>query len=245
LHNFDLNPGIDAETVARLKQLLETHGIDLPPEFRYGHSKQYDAVAEIRGDSTSSHHLQVTLPNLYRSNSFESTGYVGGSAPRGSHSLQATPQPYAQGIANGTNGPRPSSLVCQDGINGTQAGVDFVLTLERLCLSHHKLSSPELLVYGELGTGHAMMLSSPIMARVAPAAAHPCDITLQQGCQWKLPAAELEKLLFLSQSLQLDGEITPIGIWQRLRSHASFHELTHGELESLKLEIEPLVVCYG
>ena len=238
---------VDAETIERLKLLLESHGIDLPPEFRYRRSKQSDAVAELCGNKPSTQHLQVTLPSpqQYALNGVGAADQANESAPHGDYPLSATQQQYAQRVITGTKAPRSSRLVCRDGTSGTQAGVDFVLTLERLCLHHHKLSSPELLIYGQLGTGHAMMLSSPVMARMPAAATHPGDIPVQQGCQWNVPAAELEKLLCLSQSLQLTGEVTPIGIWQRLRSHTRFHELTHGDLDSFKTEIAPLVVCYG
>jgi hypothetical protein len=140
---------------------------------------------------------------------------------------------------------RSSQLVFEDGSNGTQAGVDFVLALERICLHHHKLTSPELIMLGNLGTGHASMLSSPVMDRVPTAITNPRHIPLQSGCRWTVPAAELERLLSLSQSLNLDAEATPVQIWQRVYLHPQFPELTFDRLDRLRCGLLPQVKCYG
>jgi hypothetical protein len=60
-----------------------------------------------------------------------------------------------------------------------------------------------------------------------------------------VPAIELENLLSLSQLLQLDGEVTPIEIWQRVHQHPQFRELTNERLDRLRDELLPQVVCYG
>ena len=138
-----------------------------------------------------------------------------------------------------------SPLVCEDGSDGTQAGVDFVLALERICLHHHKLASPELILQGNLGTGHAGMLSSPVMDRVPTAITNPRHIPLQSGCRWTVPAAELERLLSLSQSLSLDAEATPVQIWQRVYLQPQFPELTFERLDRLRCGLLPQVKCYG
>ena len=138
-----------------------------------------------------------------------------------------------------------SQLVSEDGSDGTQAGVDFVLALERICLHHHKLASPELILQGNLGTGHAGMLSSPVMDRVPTAITNPRHIPLQSGCRWTVPAAELERLLSLSQSLNLDAEATPVQIWQRVYLQPQFPELTFDRLDRLRCGLLPQVKCYG
>ena len=56
---------------------------------------------------------------------------------------------------------------------------------------------------------------------------------------------ELEKLLNFSNKLSLDGEITPVEAWQRIRQHAHFEMLTTDGLDALKEMLLPQVNCYG
>src|SRR5690349_69594 len=87
-------------------------------------------------------------------------------------------------------------------LDATQLGINFVLALERPCLTHHKgekgfdckLASDDD-DFG--GTGHVNMLSSPIMARSPPFLMNPAHAT---DSQWAVPQEELEALLRFSQS---------------------------------------------
>ena len=193
------------------------------------------AVAEFSGDTYDDEQIHVSMPRYWSQPSTTTPGD------------QLAPHTGSQTNAYSTTPTSGSSqLVCEDGSNGTQAGVDFVLALERICLHHHKLNSPELVGLGNLGTGHLGMLSSPIMARVPPSATfNPRNIPLQSGCQWTVPAAELERLLSLSQSLNLDDEVTPVQIWQRVHLHPQFGQLTFDRLDRLRCELLPQVKCYG
>jgi hypothetical protein len=231
---------------------LESHGVDLPSEFRFGHDNDRMAIAEISGDERTNRHLHLTLPSASTTTSVHpqmlcnATSW-GQRSPNGL--TNAAPEPDMAGTgkysANHCTTSDSTHLVCEDGTSGTQSGINFVLALERICLPHHKLTSPELFIYEQLGTGHAQMLSSPAMACVPPASTDARDIPLQDGCRWNVPAMELENLLSLSQLLDLDGEVTPIEIWQRVHQHARFRELTHERLDQLRDELLPQVVCYG
>ncbi|EXJ69797.1 uncharacterized protein A1O5_06868 [Cladophialophora psammophila CBS 110553] len=141
------------------------------------------------------------------------------------------------------------------GLGATQVGVDFVLALEHVCLEHHAAHAT-----ADDGTGHEMMLMSPIMwhspARPQPAltaassrqpavATAATESGLPSGTRWSVPAVELEKLLDFSDKLSLEGEITPVEAWQRVRQHPNFGNLTRDGLEALKATLLPEVHCYG
>lgn len=127
------------------------------------------------------------------------------------------------------------------GLGATQVGVDFVLALEYVCLAHHVSHCGD-----EEGSGHEMMLMSPIMSRSPPlnSSLQPGS-GLPSGSKWTVPAVELEKLLEFSDRLSLDGEITPVEVWQRIRQHPNFCRLTRDGLEVLKTTLVPEVKCYG
>lgn len=175
--------------------------------------------------------------------------------------------------------PISSAMPHPQGLGATQVGVDFVLALEHVCLEHHNPGAPH--GGGEEGSGHEMMLMSPIMwhsparqqqpssrggtaspSSTTPqpvpcsargAAPHPLTATTAAGSfpssatgtRWSVPAIELEKLLDFSDKLSLDGEITPVEAWQRIRQHPNFEGMTRDRLEALKATLLPEVTCYG
>ena len=98
---------------------------------------------------------------------------------------------------------------------------------------------------GSGGTGHQAMLSSPIMARGPSFSLNPLRFGRTAGSQWEVPAAELERLLNLSQQIDLDGEITPIQAWQVINCHPSFETMSMEQLETLRVTLLPGVKCYG
>jgi hypothetical protein len=127
------------------------------------------------------------------------------------------------------------------GLGATQVGVDFVLALEYVCLEHHAVHSVD-----ADGSGHEMMLLSPIMSRSPPLmqTTQPGS-GLPDGTRWSVPAVELERLLEYSDRLNLDGEITPVEAWQRIRQHPNFSALSREGLEDLRASLLPEVKCYG
>ncbi len=163
------------------------------------------------------------------------------------------PSVYSQSASLGQpmppiNAPMPHP----QGLGATQVGVDFVLALEHVCLEHHAAHSN-----ADEGSGHGMMLMSPIMWH-SPASQNTGRPTGRQlspptqtgsglptGTRWNVPAMELEKLLDFSDKLSLDGEITPVEAWQRIRHHPNFEGLTRDTLDVLKETLLPDVQCYG
>ena len=124
--------------------------------------------------------------------------------------------------------------------------LDFILSLEQPCIYHHKLPSPELLLTGSLGgTGHASMLSSPIMARAPAFSLNPLKFGLPPDAQWQVSLVELEQLLQASQKLDLDTEITPIQAWNCIRTHPLFNAFDASRLDQLRVQLLPLIKCHG
>jgi hypothetical protein len=63
--------------------------------------------------------------------------------------------------------------------------------------------------------------------------------------KWTVPTIEVEKLLEFSSRLTLDGEITPVEAWARIKGHPNFVELDQKRLDMLKAVLVPEVLCYG
>lgn len=53
------------------------------------------------------------------------------------------------------------------------------------------------------------------------------------------PAVEVDKLLQLSSQLSLEGELTPIEAWHRIKQHPGFVTLNRDRLEQLKVVLLP------
>jgi hypothetical protein len=280
-------------TIRRLKELIKYHKIPLPldlasdPNF---HSPQ--ATIELLGFPNQTIRAQMPPPESYfpgsplqqqqqqpgniltsadhlsfnpllhsgstTSSSDLFSGLTISEAPTSLHA----PSIYSQTASSAPPIPPISSAMPHpQGLGATQVGVDFVLALEHVCLEHHAAHAS-----ADDGSGHEMMLMSPIMwhspaaarpqqhssaaARqpspaTRPAGGAPTSSGLPSGTRWSVPAIELEKLLDFSDRLSLEGEITPVEAWQRIRQHPNFEGMTRDGLESLKQTLLPEVTCYG
>ncbi|KAK2739796.1 hypothetical protein FQN55_009117 [Onygenales sp. PD_40] len=118
------------------------------------------------------------------------------------------------------------------GLDATQVGVDFVLFLERCCLPHTR-AHPD----SDEPSGHALTMQGPLLV-TAPQ-------TLNDQTTWQIPSRELDRLFELSSALNLDGELTPVQAWQRIKEHARFCKLTPGHLRRLCEELIKEVHCFG
>ncbi|KKZ64657.1 hypothetical protein EMCG_09420 [[Emmonsia] crescens] len=118
------------------------------------------------------------------------------------------------------------------GLDATQVGVDFVLFMERCCIYHahqpHNLEEP---------TGHAFTALAPILTTAPP--------VLDDCTTWQIPASELDRLLELSSALKLDGELTPVQMWTRIKQHPLFHKLDPERLRQLSNILIEGVQCFG
>ena len=286
-------------TIRRLKELIKYHKIPLPidlasdPHFQspqatielleYPHIPHGQQIRAQMPSETESgflfppgprHNIITTadLPytQLHSGSTTSSSDLFSGltisDAPTSLHASSI----YSQGT---TIPPISSAMPHPQGLGTTQIGVDFVLALEHVCLEHHAAHAT-----ADDGSGHEMMLMSPIMwhspgrqqaiqsprspnsmtAQPQPTSSlqvpRPVSATalsaqtgsgLASGTRWNVPAVELEKLLDFSDKLSLDGEITPVEAWQRIRQHHHFDTLTRDGLEALKETLLPEVNCYG
>ncbi|EXJ93525.1 hypothetical protein A1O1_01917 [Capronia coronata CBS 617.96] len=237
------------QTVHRLKQLISHHSGPLPPDLATDPLVATpQAVVELVGLPDHSQAIRAQMPEGYY-------GDLCGIAPAPALSSESTVSStdFLAGM-NISDGPRldqaatlpmnttiSASMPHPQGLGTTQVGVDFVLALEQVCLSHHALHTCD-----EDGSGHSMMLTSPIMSRSPPLTQTTQPGTgLPDGTRWSVPAVELEKLLEFSNRLNLTGEITPVEAWQRIRRHPNFIHITRDGIETIKANLAPEVQCQG
>lgn len=240
------------QTIHHLKQLLSNHNIPLPSDLISDpHTTCPQATVEVVGLPDSSQTIRAQMPegNLDVSTS----NLLSLSAlPLGCPTSPVQVLP-GMSFSDGPTGNQVSSAASStalpaltphpEGLGTTQVGVDFVLALEHVCLSHHTLHS-----CSAEGSGHTLMLTSPIMSRAPPSAQSSPSLSgsgLLDGTKWNVPAIELEKLIKLSDRLNLTGELTPVEAWHRIRRHPSFPNMTRDSLGALKAALMPGVQCHG
>ncbi|KAJ5870797.1 hypothetical protein N7455_005738 [Penicillium solitum] len=109
-----------------------------------------------------------------------------------------------------------------------QTGVDFVLSLERPCLSHISSAHP---------TGHAVSMQGTLLQLAPP--------TLDSDSRWQVSAEVFQRLFEMADRLDLDGYITPVQAWNRIRDHENFPRLTRERLKTLENAMRPNIKCRG
>ncbi|TVY65761.1 hypothetical protein LSUE1_G007164 [Lachnellula suecica] len=194
---------------------------------------------------------------LQPSNGYTSSGSISGSYAAGSHSYSPSPQSASSNSnghslsptvgMSGMNGRSMAQQQVQPGVDYDQAGIDFVLTLERPCMDHlqflvERASEPE----GDF-CGHALMASCP------PVPEPDSEIPFGHGPRqngdaqktWDLSKSDLSNLLDLSKRLNLDGEITPVMAWGMVLGHPRFSDLRQEDFQSLSQELRTKIRCYG
>ena len=67
----------------------------------------------------------------------------------------------------------------------------------------------------------------------------------QPDSSWTASAAIIKELLNLSSSINLNGEITPVEAWHRLRQHPDFNRMDRETIEQVKGELSQVVKCCG
>jgi hypothetical protein len=235
--------------ITQFENLLTLNGIQVPPDLRRQIEARYlKASARVEGDGAGGERLQVQLPPEIAYSSSSPAATLSGQttdAPQSTvsnTSFTGWPldrEPY-QMARLGHSGQVSSSAT-------NQIGVDFVLSLEQICLYHHlDWDSPELNELGQTGaTGHAAMLQSPILRHAPPLVLDTQKFGHPSSSTWSVPAAELERLLALSPQLDFTNEITPIQAWRQIQSHPEYGKLPLVNLESLCQDLLPSVHCYG
>ncbi|KAL8417497.1 hypothetical protein RB594_001243 [Gaeumannomyces avenae] len=248
------NASQDKERLAsenqQLKQLLARNGISLSgmiggfgddstsnPSIGYASS-----TSGYGGGAPSSHTSAFTPPPL-------SANPIGGQSHAASRHAnhEHKHQPHHSHSHSQGHGQRNPA------VDYDQAGIDFVLTLEKPCMDH----LPWLLERGiETGgsdpCGHALMASCPPepFPELTPdipfgyANVKGGDIDSGQRT-WELSKADLNTLLDLSKRLNLDGEITPVMAWGMVLAHPRLAEMSLQDFQKLTEELGRKVRCYG
>ncbi|KAL8925912.1 MAG: hypothetical protein Q9208_003225 [Pyrenodesmia sp. 3 TL-2023] len=116
-----------------------------------------------------------------------------------------------------------------------EVAVDFVLALEHPCMPHlpHPSDPPS-----EDPSNHALLFSAPLVSR-AP------KTFKQPDASWQANGFMIKELLNLSSAINLEGEITPVEAWQRLRQHPGFGRLDNIAFDRIKAELSTSARCCG
>ncbi|KAI4122270.1 MAG: hypothetical protein LQ338_005917, partial [Usnochroma carphineum] len=116
-----------------------------------------------------------------------------------------------------------------------EVAIDFILALEHPCMPHlpHPSDPPT-----DDPSNHALLLSTPLVSR-APKPFNQTEAT------WTANVETIKELLNLSNSINLEGEITPVEAWHRLRQHPGFKRLDRRAVEKLKVDLSASARCCG
>ncbi|KAI0136551.1 BZIP-type transcription factor [Xylariales sp. AK1849] len=142
----------------------------------------------------------------------------------------------------------------QSRVDYDQAGIDFVLTLEKPCMEH----MPWLLERANDAEGRGEPCGHALMASCPPEPFSDLDKDIPFGHNhaqteqnrsgqrtWELTKGDLTTLLDLSKKLDLDGEITPVMAWGMILGHSRLGELRADDFHKLSDELKGKVRCYG
>ncbi|KAI1757262.1 hypothetical protein F4782DRAFT_482033 [Xylaria castorea] len=198
---------------------------------------------------------------------YTSSGSISGSYAPGSSSAFTPPMtsisslPSVAGSAQMMGGHMGQQHPVQSVVDYDQAGIDFVLTLEKPCMDH----LPWLLEKGSDSPGepcgHALMASCPpepfaeLNSEIPFGNAHGATVDGAESKAknaeqrllktWELSKGDLTTLLDLSKRLDLDGEITPVMAWGTILGHPRLTELTRKDFEKITDDLKGKVRCYG
>lgn len=112
--------------------------------------------------------------------------------------------------------------------------------LEEPCLSHIHGDSEK----SDHPTGHALTVSSQLLSMSPLPSPSSAPEAVEEACK-KAPASILERLLALSTSLVIEGELTPVQAWKRIRNQPQFDRLDADGLLTLTKRLSEAVKCHG
>ncbi|KAJ5193633.1 hypothetical protein N7491_000964, partial [Penicillium cf. griseofulvum] len=107
-----------------------------------------------------------------------------------------------------------------------QTGVDFVLSLERPCLSHTSGAYP---------SGNAMSMQGAMLHLAPP--------TFDSYSRWQVSVEVFWKLSKMADRLDLDGYITPVQAWNGIRDHGKLSWLPRERLKAPENTTRPNIMC--
>jgi hypothetical protein len=227
---------IDArEVIRQLNDLIRANGVIIPPYLQIRMDLHVrTARAQLLGETIHSQRLQVQLPTAASSSTSSSNAFH----PSASNGIT----PAVPSTSSNAAGSRDCGL----DHTSIQLGVDFVLTLEHVCLHHHGLVSDESMELCSKGADfHAALLQSQVMHHAEAGSLYPLDCGRPSQAKWDVPAVELERLLSLSQQLGLTNEITPVQAWQQIVAHPKYAQVTREKIEGLCQQLLLNVRCQG
>jgi hypothetical protein len=239
------------EIIRRLRDLLLSNNVPIPSDLHFEQLDGALAMVEVLERPGQPQHIRAHMPVFDSSAPFPFQRDTGNSKPlpdipsiTGGHNTSSSFSPASDPMHIDTQPSHHHHTTHHPyGLDSSQVGVDFILALEHPCLYHHQLPNPELA--GNLGTGHELMLQAPIMRYSPPIQVKAKEKRFPTAAKWNVPAIELEKLLSFSGGLDLDGEVTPVQAWHRVRCHPRFSEMTPTTLEMLRENLSTVVQCYG
>ncbi|OLN95878.1 AP-1-like transcription factor 2 [Colletotrichum chlorophyti] len=241
-----------AEENRQLKQLLVQNGI---PISHYGDdivsnpSGGYTSSASVSGHSYGQNAYTPPMTSQSTAPSVSPSSH----GPSHSHSHSHGPPPPLPKLAGGQQ-PQHNMQTQNSGGRGVdleQAGIDFVLTLEKPCMNHMPWLLERSSEMGGEPCGHALMASCP----PAPFPELTPDIPFgysnvngdldSQQRTWEVSKGSLAALLDLSKKLNLDGEVTPVMAWGMVLAHPRARQLRPEDFQRLTEELKDKVRCYG
>lgn len=141
------------------------------------------------------------------------------------YSYQAPQNPYVNAAAR-----LPEKL------DSPEIAIEFVLALEHPCMAHlpHPTAAPS-----DDPSNHMLMASTSLVSS-APQQPQP-----NMSWDWTANSSIIKELLNLSSGFNLEGEITPVEAWHRLRQHPEFRKLDRRSIDNLKNDLSAAVQCLG
>lgn len=141
------------------------------------------------------------------------------------YSHQTPPNPYGSAEAK-----------ISEKLDRPEIAIEFVLALEHPCMKHlpHPTAAPS-----DDPSNHMLMASTPLVSS-APQQPRP-----NMSWDWTANGTIIKELLNLSSSINLEGEITPVEAWHRLRQHPEFQRLDRRGIDNVKNELSAAVQCLG
>ncbi len=179
------------EENALLKEIMTRNGIPVPDRTSALRSV---ATVSVLGKSDGDYSLQVTMPEMmdYSHPAFDNVTppSLSMSSPESGENAEAQVEHY--GIRDPDRSPqrRQQSTSNPSHLHNPQIGIDFVLSLEKPCLSHTQGSLSR-----DVPSGHALTAQAPLLTAAPP--------ILSPATTWQVPAVEIDRLLELSSQLNL------------------------------------------
>ncbi|KAL8996662.1 MAG: hypothetical protein Q9169_003886 [Polycauliona sp. 2 TL-2023] len=215
-------------------------GFEGSPQLAQPRSLDSDLSASISYRTDSSNHQRLHIdwpepPNQQRAPTFLPQVPTDDFAPDYSNhedwNIEAKPLPAPpQDI--GSTAENSVSVMGTWTLDTPEVAIDFVLALEHVCMGHipHPAAPPS-----DEPNNHALLMSTALVAR-GPRPP-------QLNSSWSADGSMIKGLLNLASAINLQGEITPVEAWHRLRQYPGFSRLNKWAFENIKARLSAAVEC--